>query len=58
MLVQTTDDKPLRLSDLYECDPDKNMTCKKTACYTKGGMCHLTSHEEYKLEDDKNNETV
>jgi hypothetical protein len=56
--VQITDDKPMRLSELYKCDPNKNVTCSKTACYTNGGMCHLTKHEEYKLEEDKNNETV
>lgn len=28
--------------NLYICDPDKNTTCKKTACYVNGGPCNRT----------------
>lgn len=28
--------------DCYECDPAKNSKCSKTACFEKGGECHLT----------------
>ena len=30
---------------IYECDPEKYTTCKKTAC---GELCFHTTHEEYK----------
>ena len=29
---------------LYECDPDKNVECKKRGCQNP---CHRTSHKEY-----------
>lgn len=32
---------------LYECDPEKNVTCTKTGCHIHGGLCHLTRIEEY-----------
>ena len=41
----------LKDNPLYECDPDKNTDCRKTGCYTIGGPCHCTSHEEYARRD-------
>lgn len=34
---------------LYECDPEKNMDCKKTGCYALGGDCKLTTKIEFAL---------
>ena len=41
----------LKDNPLYECDSEKNINCKKTGCYTIGGPCHCTSHEEYARRD-------
>lgn len=30
---------------LYLCDPAKNKSCKKTACYGNGGPCFMTTNE-------------
>lgn len=32
---------------LYRCDPEKNVSCKKTGCYVNGGPCFMTSKKEY-----------
>ena len=32
---------------LWDCNPDKNVECKKTACFRIGGECHRTTKEEY-----------
>ena len=37
--------------NVYYCDPEKNVDCKKTYCYINGGLCCKTSHEEYKITD-------
>lgn len=37
----------------YECDPEKNKDCKKTACYINGGPCHHTKRPECKKEEKK-----
>lgn len=29
---------------IYQCDPDKNITCRKTACYLWGGECRKTTN--------------
>ena len=34
---------------LYECDPAKNMSCKKNGCYALGGDCKLTTKIEFAL---------
>jgi len=34
---------------LYECDPSKNLECKKTNCCINGGDCYNTTHEEYSM---------
>lgn len=31
----------------YNCDPDKNVTCKKGECFRTGGLCSKTSKIEY-----------
>lgn len=36
---------------LYICDPYKNKSCKKTACYINGGECYRTYFKEYAKED-------
>ena len=41
---------------LYECDPKKNKACRKTACYKRGGECHLTTHVEYAVDDKEKGE--
>lgn len=30
---------------LYLCDPAKNKSCRKTACYGRGGPCFMTTDE-------------
>lgn len=30
------------MTTLYLCDPEKNVTCKKTNCYVNGGPCKST----------------
>ena len=37
---------PVNLSDLYQCDPDKNTECTKTGCHINGGECWLTAKKE------------
>lgn len=32
---------------LFECDPEKNKDCRKTACFINGGECHQTQHLKY-----------
>lgn len=38
--------------ETYECDPNKNKTCTKTACvfnpYSAYPCCHRTTNEKYK----------
>ena len=36
---------------VYECDPEKNTTCRKNGCYLYGGLCKLTRNAEYKRDD-------
>lgn len=31
---------------LYLCDPAKNKSCRKTACYGNGGPCFMTTDEK------------
>lgn len=35
---------------IYECDPEKHKTCKRTFCAAlyDDGLCSHTTHEEYK----------
>lgn len=33
---------------LYECDPEKNDSCKKTGCHIHNGECYYTTHEQYR----------
>lgn len=33
--------------NLYECDSEKNIGCKKKSCYESGGPCYLTTNKEY-----------
>lgn len=42
---------------LYDCDPNKNIMCRKTGCYIFGGECSRTQYPEYrkKESDDKQN---
>lgn len=35
----------------YECDPEKNTTCRKSACYINGGPCRITTHKEFRKRD-------
>lgn len=37
---------------LYECDPNKNLKCKKTGCFTSGRECRLTQYKEYAMTDE------
>jgi len=36
---------------LYQCDPIKNKTCRKTECYKLGGQCLHTENEEYAVDN-------
>lgn len=42
------------LPTLYLCDPEKNVACRKKGCYTNGGKCRYTTHEEYAVGGDEN----
>lgn len=45
----------------YFCDPEKNVNCKKDACYINNGPCNLTSYKEFakpKTNQDKLSEIV
>lgn len=35
---------------LYDCDPDKNIECRKRSCYINGGECKATHDERYKVD--------
>ena len=32
---------------VYECDPEKNVECKKETCFVNGGACEMTHQLEY-----------
>ena len=34
--------------ELWECDPEKNVMCRKSNCYLIGGPCRLTLDKEYR----------
>lgn len=34
-------------SQLYYCDPSKNVECRKTNCYKTGGPCYLVVDERF-----------
>lgn len=36
-------------SEIYICDPNKNVDCSKTSCYINGGYCSHTSKKEFEL---------
>ena len=36
-------------SQLYYCDPSKNVECRKTNCYKNGGPCYLVVDEQYAM---------
>ena len=35
------------MDNYYFCDSEKNIGCKKDACYINGGPCKLTSRKEF-----------
>lgn len=35
------------MTQFFTCDPDKNVNCKKTACYINGGPCMQTTNIAY-----------
>lgn len=35
------------MDNYYFCDPEKNVNCKKDACYINNGPCNLTSYKEF-----------
>lgn len=37
-----------RLPGVYECDPSKNVECRKTSCQT---LCFHTQHRKYATEE-------
>lgn len=39
-------------SEVYNCDPSKNVECSKNECYTNGGYCRLTTNELYSRSDE------
>lgn len=45
----------MRNATLYECDPEKNTECKKTACYIYGRECRLTTNAKYAKKDKNGN---
>lgn len=45
------EEKPI----LYVCDPNKNLKCKKTACFINGGKCSLTQYKDYAVTDKNGN---
>lgn len=36
---------------IYQCDPELNTECGKTACYLNGGPCEHTFHAEFRVAD-------
>ena len=36
-----------KVPELYLCDPEKNISCKKTSCQT---LCKYTTNKDYKKE--------
>lgn len=38
---------------LFLCDPDKNVECRKTACYINGGRCECTHHKEFAKDEEE-----
>lgn len=34
--------------ELYVCDPEKNVECRKSNCAHFGGECYLTKEKEFK----------
>lgn len=43
---------------MYDCDHEKYVTCKKSICYSRGGMCHSTKRAEYAKCDEAGNPIV
>ena len=41
----------------YECDPEKNVNCRKDICIVNGGECHLTYNKEFSKEVQNERET-
>lgn len=37
---------------LYNCDPAKNIDCRKNECFINGGQCHKTTHREFASDPD------
>lgn len=35
------------MDNYYFCDPEKNVNCKKDACFINNGPCNLTSYKEF-----------
>ena len=35
--------------EIYRCDPNKNVECKKTGCYKNGGCCQYTKNKKYRM---------
>lgn len=38
---------------LYECDPSKNIKCRKTNCKERGGPCSETTEPEMRVDGAK-----
>lgn len=36
--------------NVYLCDPEKNVRCRKKDCYINGGECSLTKNPRYRRE--------
>ena len=51
-------DERSNMANIYECDPKKNVACKKTGCYLDGGPCHCTTHQEYEKEQSNRKKAV
>lgn len=37
---------------VYDCDPAKNVNCKKNMCYLHGGPCSQTLYKEFAMENE------
>ena len=37
----------MECKNLYLCDPDKNIKCRKNSCYVFNEPCHCTHNKDY-----------
>jgi len=35
------------MEQVFKCDPEKNVACKKNDCFMNGGSCKATRHLEF-----------